>query len=124
MRHLSMDDKKKSVNSQDRDVVDVFRTLPKRKLSEIEKQLIFILIEKSKVQRELSMTILNKGFLFFAAFVIIAYLSKETNLIPEFYINMLFILGVLVLVVSMIVYQTAVVKEKKILDKLLDNFLK
>ena len=118
-----MDDKKKSVNSKDKDMVDLFRTLPKRKLSEIEKQLIFILIEKSKVQRELSMTILNKGFLFFAAFLVIAYLSRTNNFIPEFYINMLFILGVLVLIVSMIVYQSAITKEKKILDKLLDNFL-
>ena len=121
---LSMEDKKKSVKSQDGDLVDVFRTLPKRKLSEIEKQLIFILIEKSKVQRELSMTILNKGFLFFAAFVVVAYLSRVNNFISEFYINLLFVLGVIVLVVSMIVYQTAVVKEKKILNKLLDSFLK
>ena len=124
MTVLSMDDKKKSVKSQNGDIVDLFRRVPKRKLSEIEKQLICILIEKSKVQRELSMTILNKGFLFFAAFVIVAYLSRETNIIPEFYINLLFILGVLVLVVSMVVYQSAIVKEKKILDKLLDNFLR
>jgi hypothetical protein len=121
---LSMGDEKKSVNSLNGDIVDLFRTAPKRKLSEIEKQLIFILTEKSKVQRELSMTILNQGFLFFAAFVIVAYLSKESGVISDFNINLLFILGIIVLVVSMIVYQSAIVKEKKILDKLLDNFLK
>ncbi|HLG24791.1 MAG TPA: hypothetical protein VI564_07725 [Candidatus Nanoarchaeia archaeon] len=104
--------------------LDKFRTLPSRKLSDIEKQMIFILIEKSKVQRERSMAILNKGFLIFFAFIIIAVFGRIYNLITQVYINVLFILGILVLVASVISYHRVLNQEEKILDDMLDSFFK
>ncbi len=100
-----------------------FKTLPKRSISEIEKQLIFILIEKSKIQRERSLMTVNQGFLFFFAFVILAALSKINETIPESYLWILFLLGIIVLIITVISYQSTIKKEEQTLDALLDSFL-
>ncbi len=104
--------------------VERFFELPKRRLSDVEKQLIFVLIEKNKLQRERSMAILNKGFMAFMIFIVIAYLSRTSNIIPELYVNILFIFSIVVLVVVVITYQTTMSKEEKVLDNLLDSFIK
>jgi len=106
------------------DIISMFKSIPKRKLSEIEKQMIFILIEKSKIEREFSMTILNKGFLIFFAFILVAYFVRLYDIIPELYINALFFLGVLVLIFSMVLYHSVIKKEKSTLNELLESFMK
>ena len=104
-------------------IVDIFKSTPKRRITEIEKQIIFILIEKSKIQRERSLSILNKGFMIFAIFIIIGYLSRLYNVLSQFYINIIFIVGLVTLIFSIITYYKVISKEEKILDSILDNFL-
>ena len=116
--------KQEKVETKKEDFTEILRTTPNRKLSEIEKQMIFILIEKSKINRERSMMIINKGFLIFFGFVIIAVLSKQNELIPQLYINFLFILGITVLIVAAVLYQNVITEEEKNLNKLLDSFLR
>jgi len=118
MKNLFFDMDKKE------DLVEKFSNLPKRKLSEIEKQLIFILIEKSKIQRERSMAILNKGFMIFFAFIIVAAMSNIFEIINKTYIIYLFLFSITVLIVAAYTYQSAVKKEENTLDALLDSFLK
>ena len=107
----------------DKDLIERFKTIPKRKLSDMEKQFVFILVEKAKIQRERSVTILNKGSTAFIAFILIAFTSKIYNLIPEMFITILFFLGVLMLIWSTISYQSTMKQEEEILDKLLESFL-
>lgn len=116
--------KKEGLNFEKEYIVDMFQRIPKRRLSEVEKQLIFILIEKSKIQRERSMSLLNKGFMTFIAFLVVIYLSKTGNLISSEYINILFVFGVMVLVIVTLTYLNAISKEEKTLDNLLNSFLK
>ncbi len=116
--------KKEGLDFEKEYIVDMFQRLPKRRLSEVEKQLIFILIEKSKLQRERSMSLLNKGFMTFITFLVIAYLSKTGNLVSQVYINALFIFGIVVLVIVTLTYLNAISKEEKTLDNLLNSFLK
>lgn len=116
--------KKRNELIEKEDLIEKFRTLPNRKLSEIEKQMIFILVEKSKIKRERSMIILNKGFLIFFGFIIIASISQINDIVPQTYINLTFLLGVIVLIVSAVLYHTAISEEEKNLDKLLNSFLK
>lgn len=106
------------------ELMDRFRTIPNRKLSEIEKQMIFILMEKSKIKRERSMIILNKGFLIFFGFIIIASISQIDDFVPKIYINILFLFGIIVLIVSAALYHTAISEEEKALDGMLNSFLK
>jgi len=119
-----MGSKKEGLDFEKEYIVDMFQRIPKRRLSEVEKQLIFILIEKSKIQRERSMALLNKGFMTFISFIVVAYLSKTSNLIPSDYINILFIFGIIVLVVVTLTYLNTISKEEKTLDNLLNSFLK
>ena len=115
---------KENTEPKKEDVIDRFRLLPNRKISDIEKQMIFILIEKSKVKRERSMIILNKGFLIFFAFIIITALAKLNEFIPQAYLNMLFLFGIGVLIVAVMLYHSVISEEEKNLDKLLESFLK
>ena len=106
------------------EMIDIFRTTPSRRLSDIEKQMIFILMEKSKIKRERSMMILNKGFMIFFAFVIIAVLVRINDVIPQLYINLLFLFGIVVLIFGIALYSNVINEEEKNLDKILDSFLK
>jgi hypothetical protein len=106
------------------DLINILDKLPQRKLTDLEKQVVFILIEKSKLQRENSMAIVNKGFLLFVGFVIVAYLTSVFDFIPQLYVHLLFIFGVIMLVVSMYTYQSTVAKEEKTLNNLLNSFLR
>ena len=119
-----MGSEKEELDFEKEGMVDRFQMIPKRRLSEVEKQLIFILIEKSKIQRERSMALLNKGFLIFITFIIITYLSKANNLLPQIYISILFIFGIIVLIAVVVTYQGVLSKEEKTLDNLLNSFLK
>ena len=110
--------------SKKEDLIERIRTLPKKRLTDIDKQLIFILVERSKIQRERSVTILNKGFLVFFAFIIIAILSRLYEIVDQLFINILFVFGIAVITIAMLAYQTAIKKEEQTLDGIFDYFLK
>ena len=114
---------KEDLKTKKENVIDRFRTLPNRKISDIEKQMVFIIIEKSKIKRERSMIILNKGFLIFFAFIIITALVRLNEVIPQFYLNIVFLFGIGVLVIAVMLYHGVISEEEKNLDKLLESFL-
>ncbi len=114
---------KEDIKPKKEDIIDKFRTLPNRKISDIEKQMIFILIEKSKVKRERSMIILNKGFLIFFAFIIITALVRLNEIIPQAYLNIVFLLGIVVLIIAVMLYHGVISEEERNLDRLLESFL-
>lgn len=105
-------------------IVEKFKRAPKRMLSEVEKQLIFILIEKAKIQREHSLSILNKGFVIFLSVIVLGYMSRYYDVVPQIYINLLFIFGVFVLIFTMVAYELIISREEKTLDDFIENFLK
>jgi hypothetical protein len=106
------------------DIIKLIQDMPKRKLSEIEKQLIFILIEKSKVHRERSKSNYDKVFMFFALFVVIAFLSNLNGLINTTFLNWSFIFGLFILFIVTWNYHSDLKKEEDQLEKLLEDFLK
>ena len=106
------------------DIITRLEVIPKRKLSDIEKQLIFILVERSKVKREKSILIINQIFLVFIAFVVLTYLSKENGFIKELYVNILLIAAIILLILSIVSYQSVINKEEKTLVNLFNLFLK
>ena len=106
------------------DIITRLEIIPKRKLSDIEKQLIFILVERSKVKREKSILIINQIFLVFIAFVVLTYLSKENNFISGVYVNILLVVAIIFLILSVVSYQSVINKEEKTLVNLFNLFLK
>ena len=100
-----------------------FRYIPKRKLSEAEKQIIMLRIEKVKMQRERSLLILNKAIMLFFAFLGIALVGVVNKIITPFQLNMLFIIGILALVVGVLPYGMITRKEEKELEKTIDELI-
>ena len=97
------------------------RYIPKRKLSEAEKQIIMLRIEKVKLQRERSLIILNKSVMLFFAFLGVGVIGLVNKMITTRQLNMLIILGILALVVGIIPYSFAAKKEEKDLEKTIDD---
>jgi hypothetical protein len=98
------------------EVHEDFRTIPKRKISEAEKQIIMLKIERIRLQRERSSLILNKGVMLFFAFIAVAVIGLLNNIITAMQLNLLVIFGVAVLIISVIPYGLAASKEEKDLD--------
>lgn len=106
------------------DLISRFKNVPKRQLSEVEKQMVFIVIERAKLQRERAMALLNKGFFIFVLFLVIAYLSKFSDPSAGRVMDFLFLFAIIVLVVVIFTYESTLAREEKALDSLLESFLK
>jgi len=108
---------KKEINQLD------YRNVPKRKLSEAEKQIIMLRIEKVKLQRERNLIILNKSIIFFFAVVTIAVVGMLQGLISSMQLNMLVVVGIVVLVIGVIPYGVSSRKEEKGLENTIDELI-
>ena len=106
---------KKEVNHLD------YRNVPKRKLSEAEKQIIMLRIEKVKLQRERNLIILNKSIVFFFAVVVIAVVGMIQKVITSTHLNILVMLAIFVLVIGVIPYGLSSRKEEKELENTIDE---
>ena len=98
-----------------------FRSVPKRKLSESEKQIIMLKIEKVRLQREKSMLILNKGIMLFFAFLAIAVVGLINKIITNFQLDALVAFGITALVVAILPYSSASRKEEKELEDTIEE---
>jgi len=81
-----------------------FRGIPKRKLTESEKQIITLKIEKVRLQREKSLLILNKGIMLFFAFLSVAVIGVVNKIITTVQLNILIIIGILALIIGILPY--------------------
>ena len=100
-----------------------FRTIPKRKISEAEKQIIMLKIERVKLQREKSVLILNNSIMLFFAFFAVAIIGLINNVISRLQLNILIIIGIVVLVVGVLPYSFAARKEEKALETTIDELI-
>ncbi|MBI2541860.1 hypothetical protein HYV80_04075 [Candidatus Woesearchaeota archaeon] len=100
-----------------------YKYVPKRKLTEAEKQTIMLKIEKVKLQREQSLLILNKSIMLFFAFFAVAIVGLVNKLVTPTQLNILIIIGVLALVVGVLPYSIDAKKEEKELEKTIDELI-
>ena len=100
------------------------RYVPKRKLSEAEKQIIMLRIEKVKLQRERSLLILNKGIMLFFAFLAVAVIGVLNKIITVTQLNILVVIGIVALIVGILPYGIASRKEEKELEKTIDELIR
>ncbi len=89
------------------------RAIPKRKISEAEKQIIMLKIERVRLEREKSMMILNKAVMLFFAFLVVAVVGLLNNIITPQQLNILVLLGVGALIIGVIPYSLSIRKEEK-----------
>ena len=98
-----------------------FRNIPKRKISEAEKQIIMLKIEKVKLQREKSLHILNKSIMLFFALLAVVMIGLVNKIITTMQLNALIIIGILTLVVGVLPYGLSSRKEEKELERTIDE---
>ena len=66
-----------------------FRAVPKRKMSEAEKHMLLIAVERMKLQREKALLILSGSIMLFFAFIGVAVVGLLNELITRNMLNML-----------------------------------
>lgn len=100
-----------------------FRSIPKRKLSEAEKQIIALKIEKVRLEREKSMMILNKAVMLFFAFIAVAVIGLFNGIITSQQLNILVLFGIAALIIGVIPYTLSIRKEEKSIDETLEDLV-
>ena len=99
------------------------RNLPNRRLTEVEKEYIFLETERLKLRREGSLLILNKGVFLFLTALAVGMYAVTNRLITSKILNILIIVGLTVLIVSILPYQASVSKEEKRIEKMIDDLM-
>ena len=100
-----------------------FRTAAQRKLTDTEKQYIMLCIEKSKLNRERAILILDKWLLLFMAFIVLGVIGFLNNFINQLTLNVLVIAGLCVLLLSVIPYTNIAKKSEKEIDRILKDLV-
>jgi len=78
-------------------------------------------IERSKISREKSLLVLNKGFFIYLMVLFVAIMGLVNNLISAQFINMIIVLGIIMLLVGIMPYMLTIVKEEKRIQELIDK---
>lgn len=103
---------------------DDISLIPKRKISDIEKEYIDLKVEKLRLDREKATLVLNKGlYLFFAIFAMLL-LGMVYNYFTKLVAAILLIIACAILIISILPYSTATKKEEKEIERLFETFLK
>ncbi len=95
------------------------RSIPKRKISEAEKQIIMLKIERVRLEREKSMMILNKAVMLFFAFLVVAVVGLLNKIVTPTQLNILVMVGVAALIIGVIPYSISIRKEEKDIEETL-----
>ena len=100
------------------------RSLPKRKLTDVEKQFIFLETQKLNLKREGAVLILDKGVFLFLTSLALGVFALSNNAISTNTLNMLVVAGLVTLIVSILPYQSAVKKEEKKIENMINDLLR
>ena len=92
------------------------------KISDTEKEVIYLEIEKSKINREKSKIVLNKSLILYITFTIVGIIGFAFDYIDSFLLNVLVVIGIVVLIIGVVPYQLITHKEEKRINELLNKF--
>ncbi len=94
------------------------------KLSDVERAIISIELEKSRLDREKSMLVLNKAMFLYFCFLFVGVLGFVNQYLTQKMLNLLVIMGLIVLIVGTLPYIRIMATESKKLDKMIDGLKK
>jgi len=94
------------------------------KLSKKETELIYLEIEKSRINREKSKAVLDKSFMLYFAFLVVGVIGFATNQITPIVLNVLVICGFFILVIGTIPYVIITTREDKFINEKIDKLKK
>ena len=94
------------------------------KISERERALIDLELEKSKLNREKSLLVLNKSLFLYFLFLFIGVIGFVNNYVSAGYLNLLIILALIALILGTLPYISTMRKEERNLNRLILNLKK
>ena len=90
-----------------------------KKLTPKKTEVIYLEIEKSRINREKSKLVLDKSFVLYFSFLLVGVVGFAFNYITSLVLNVLIICGIIILVVGTFPYVIIIHKEEKKIDNLL-----
>ena len=100
------------------------RSLPQRKMTDVEKQFIFLETQRLSLKRESTRLILDKGIFLFLTALAIGMFAVINKIITEETLNLVVIIGLASLVISVLPYQSAAKKEEEKIESIINDLLK
>lgn len=94
------------------------------KLTDTEKEIIYLEIEKSKINREKSRLVLDKSLVLYIAFMLVGIVGFAFDYIDSTLLNVLVILAILVLILGTTPYLIITHKEEKKINDILKRLKK
>jgi len=95
-----------------------------REITRNEDKAFDIIIEKSRLNREKSMLVLNKSLLLYFTFLFVGIMGFVYGFVTNFWLNLLIIMGLCVLIIGTLPYIRVIYEEEKKLDKALEDLRK
>jgi hypothetical protein len=89
-----------------------------------EKEIILLEVEKSRLNREKSMLVMNKSLILYFVFMFVAVLGFINGYVNRTLLNVLIIMGLCVLVIGTVPYVKTMHDEEQRLDGLLQRVRK
>jgi hypothetical protein len=104
--------------------VEILNAKNPQERSFIEEKIIDVQLEKSRLNREKSINLLNKGVLLYFSFTFLAIVGFINGYINHNFLNILITMGLCTLLIGTVPYLYNMRKEEKSLDNLYENLKK
>jgi hypothetical protein len=92
-----------------------------KNLSPIDKEIIELELEKSRIDREKSMLVLNKGLFLYFCFLFVAVMGFINGYLSKDLLNILIIMSLCVIIIATLPYIKTMHKEEKRLETLIED---
>lgn len=94
---------------------------PIKKLTPKKTEVIYLEIEKSRINREKSKLVLDKSFVLYFSFLLVGVVGFAFDYITSLVLNILIISGIAILVIGTLPYVLVIHKEEKKINELLEE---
>ena len=91
------------------------------KLSPEEKEIIYLRLEKQKIEREKAAIVLNKSLALYIIFMIVGVVGFVFDYLSAAILNVLIIAGIATLIIGTLPYFVITSREEKLIEHLLDK---
>ena len=96
--------------------------MPKK--SGIDREIVYLEVEKSRINREKAKIVLNMGLVLYFGFLVVGVVGFAFDYIDSFLLNVLVVCGIVVLIVSTVPYLIIIHKEERWIKLKLYNLKK
>jgi len=95
--------------------------MAKKEVSSVAREIIYLEIEKSRIDREKAKTVLDKSFMLYFAFLLVGVVGFAGNYINNVVLNALVIAGVAILMIGTLPYIIITSREERFIKEKLNK---